>query len=90
MTGSTPDPMPDPTPDPMPATVPATGTDKRKKPFPLRLDPALHAAIARAAASELRSINAEIDILLREALVRRGITVAVTTPPKRGRPPVGG
>jgi len=46
-----------------------------KKAFPLRLDPALHAAIERLAAQELRSVNAEIEFLLREALKRRGVKV---------------
>jgi hypothetical protein len=57
-----------------------------KKPFPLRLDPALHAALERAAAADLRSLNAEIECLLREALARRGTNVAHTPAPKRGRP----
>ena len=39
-----------------------------KKAFALRLDPAVHAAIERLAASELRSANAQIEMLLREAL----------------------
>jgi hypothetical protein len=46
-----------------------------KKSFALRLDPALHAAIERLAAQELRSVNAEIEFLLREALKKRGVTV---------------
>jgi len=58
-----------------------------KKAFPLRLDPALHAAVERAAAADLRSLNAEIECLLREALGRRGVKVAHTPPPRRGRPP---
>lgn len=58
-----------------------------RKPFALRLDPALHAALERVAASDLRSLNAEIEVLLREALARRGVKVAVTPGPKRGRPP---
>ena len=57
-----------------------------RKPFALRLDPALHAAVERAAASDLRSVNAEIECLLREALARRGVKVAVSDMPKRGRP----
>ena len=57
-----------------------------KKPFPLRLDPALHAAVERAAAGDLRSVNAEIEYLLREALGRRGVKVAVSDRPRRGRP----
>jgi hypothetical protein len=58
-----------------------------RKPFPLRLDPALHAAVERAAAADLRSVNAEIETLLREALARRGVKVPVSETPKRGRPP---
>ncbi|MBO9498158.1 MAG: toxin-antitoxin system HicB family antitoxin [Novosphingobium sp.] len=58
-----------------------------KKAFPLRLDPALHAAIERLAAQDLRSVNAEVEMLLREALARRGVKVAVSEAPKRGRPP---
>lgn len=46
-----------------------------KKAFALRLDPALHAAIARLASADLRSVNAEIECLLREALKARGIRV---------------
>jgi hypothetical protein len=46
-----------------------------KKAFPLRLDPALHAAVERLAAQELRSVNSEIEILLREALKKRGVTL---------------
>ena len=60
--------------------------DAAKKAFPLRLDPALHAALERAAAADLRSINAEIECLLREALGRRGVKVSVTPTPRRGRP----
>ena len=58
-----------------------------KKAFPLRLDPALYAAVERLAAQELRSVNAELEMLLREALARRGIMVAAAEPRKRGRPP---
>ncbi len=58
-----------------------------KKAFPLRLDPALHAAIERVAASDLRSVNAEVECLLREALARRGVKVADPVPARRGRPP---
>lgn len=58
-----------------------------KKAFALRLDPALYAAVERIAAAELRSANAEIEVLLREALARRGVTVKAPVPTKRGRPP---
>jgi hypothetical protein len=60
-----------------------------KKAFALRLDPALYAAIERMAAAELRSANAEIEVLLREALARRGVSVKAPVPAKRGRPPKG-
>ncbi|MBB4154927.1 hypothetical protein GGQ80_002843 [Sphingomonas jinjuensis] len=61
-----------------------------KKAFALRLDPALYAAIERAAAGDLRSINAEVECLLREALARRGVKLQEPTPPRRGRPPKEG
>jgi len=44
-----------------------------KKAYPLRLDPALWIELERLAANDLRSVNAEIEFLLREALARRGI-----------------
>lgn len=43
-----------------------------KKQFPLRLDPALFAALERVADAELRSVNAQIEFILREAMVKRG------------------
>lgn len=58
-----------------------------KKAFPLRLEPALHAALERSAAADLRSMNAQVECLLREALTRRGIKVAAPEARKRGRPP---
>jgi len=58
----------------------------KKKAFALRLDPAVHAAIERLAAAELRSANAQIEMLLREALAQRGIEVPASRPPRRGRP----
>lgn len=58
-----------------------------KKAFALRLDPAVHAAVERLAAAELRSANAQIEMLLREALDQRGIEVAPGSHPRRGRPP---
>ena len=46
-----------------------------KKAFALRLDPALFDAIARLATADLRSVNAEMEYLLREALKARGVRV---------------
>ena len=58
-----------------------------KKAFPLRIEPSLWAALERAAAADFRSVNAEIECLLREALHRRGVKVAPPEQRKRGRPP---
>ena len=60
-----------------------------KKAFALRLDPAVHAAVERLAAAELRSANAEIEMLLREGLAARGIKLERSKPAKRGRPKKG-
>jgi hypothetical protein len=43
-----------------------------RKAFLLRLDPAVHAALERWAADELRSVNGQIEFLLREAIVKAG------------------
>ena len=53
---------------------------ERKK-ILLRLDPAIHDAVARWAGDELRSTNAQIEFLLRRALSQAG------RPARRGRPP---
>jgi len=58
-----------------------------KKAFALRLDPAVHAAVERLAGAELRSANAQIEMLLREALEARGCKVEPSSTPRRGRPP---
>jgi len=44
-----------------------------KKAFLLRLDPAVWAELERLAQGELRSVNAQIEFLIRDALGRRGI-----------------
>jgi len=44
-------------------------------PFPLRADKAILEAVKRCAAADLRSVNAQIEILLREALARRGVRI---------------
>jgi hypothetical protein len=45
-----------------------------KKAFLLRIDPQLWTELERLAAAELRSVNAQVEFLLRESLVARGIT----------------
>jgi hypothetical protein len=42
-----------------------------KKSFALRVDPALWSEIERLAAAELRSVNAQVEYLLREAVRAR-------------------
>ncbi|HWH83517.1 MAG TPA: hypothetical protein VNU71_14900 [Burkholderiaceae bacterium] len=56
-----------------------------KKSFLLRIDPALWAEIERLAAAELRSVNAQVEYLLRDALRTRGTRRAPAPPPKTGR-----
>ena len=48
-----------------------------KKSFALRIDPVLWAAVERLAAQEIRSANAQVEYLLREALSQRGIRLQV-------------
>ena len=43
-----------------------------RKPFLLRLDPALHAQLQRWADDEVRSLNGQMEFLLRDALRRAG------------------
>lgn len=50
----------------------ADGEPTDRKAFPLRLDRATFDAIQRWADDELRSVNAQIAFVLREALTRRG------------------
>lgn len=45
---------------------------KERRPFLLRVDPELHAALEKWAADDLRSVNAQIEFLLRRALVESG------------------
>ena len=63
--------------------------DGERKAYPLRVDPALWSAVERTAAAELRSVNAQVECLLREALGVRGVRLKAPTARKRGRPPKG-
>jgi hypothetical protein len=59
-----------------------------RKPVLLRIDPAVHEALARWAADEFRSLNAHIEMLLRRALDDAGRMPKRAAPlPRRGRPP---
>ena len=58
-----------------------------KKSFLLRVDPALWAEIERLAAAELRSVNAQVEYLLRDAVAARrgGRTHSTSGPSRRKR-----
>ena len=59
-----------------------------RKTLLLRLDPSVHDALARWAADELRSTNAQIEFLLRRALAEAArLPEGTGRPPGRGRPP---
>lgn len=61
---------------------------RQRKQMLLRLDPAVHDALARWASDELRSANAQIEFLLRRALAEAGRLPGATGPlARRGRPP---
>ncbi|MFC7877913.1 hypothetical protein [Isoptericola sp. NPDC057391] len=72
------------------ASSPGSGRAARppRKQVLLRLDPAIHDAVARWAADDLRSVNAQIDLLLRRALKDAGRLPRDAAPSRRpGRPP---
>jgi hypothetical protein len=56
-----------------------------KKTFLLRIDPDLWADMERLAAAELRSVNAQVEFLLREALVSRGVRSKTARKTRPGR-----
>jgi hypothetical protein len=50
-----------------------------RKAYLLRVDPDLWAEIERLAQAELRSVNGQVEFLLREALARRGVSPSGAT-----------
>ena len=53
----------------------------------LRVDPAVHDALVRWANDEFRSVNAQIEVVLRRALSEAGRMPKQAAPlPRRGRP----
>jgi len=58
-----------------------------KKAFLLRIDPAVWAEIERLAAAELRSVNAQVEYLLRDALRLRGRGGEGSQPTRAARKP---
>ncbi len=47
-------------------------TRRPRKSYPLRIDPDIHGALEKWAADELRSVNGQIEYLLRRALQEAG------------------
>ncbi|MFT4295533.1 MAG: hypothetical protein QM582_08985 [Micropruina sp.] len=69
------------------ASTQGRGRRAARKPVLLRLDPAVHEALARWAADDLRSLNAHVELLLRQALKQAGRAPRDAGPlPRRGRP----
>jgi hypothetical protein len=61
---------------------------QERKQVLLRMDPEVHDALSRWAGDEFRSVNAQIEMLLRQALVSAGRMPKSAKPlPRRGRPP---
>ena len=58
---------------------------KQRKAFLLRMDPALYAALEGWAQQELRSLNAQIEYLLQQAVAKRRKGSSPPAPP----PPTG-
>jgi hypothetical protein len=61
---------------------------KSRKAFPLRLDPALYEALERWAQQDLRSVNGQIEYLLKQAVEKRtGKAHLEAETSARGKPP---
>ena len=54
------------------AARPAPPAPAERKSFPLRVDPKLWSELEAWAGQELRSVNGQIEYILREAVRRRG------------------
>jgi len=58
-----------------------------RKTFLLRLDPAVYDAMQRWAADDLRSLNAQIDFVVRRALQQQGRLKPASAANALGEPP---
>jgi hypothetical protein len=54
------------------AASPPESPKNGRRAFLMRVRPEVLAAVEQLAAAELRSVNAQVEMLLREALLRRG------------------
>jgi len=61
-----------------------------KKAYLLRVDPGVWSALERLAEAELRSVNGQIEFLLRDALARRGIAPKQAARTRKRSRPVDG
>jgi len=59
---------------------------KQRKSFLLRMDPALYEALEKWAQQELRSLNGQIEYLLKEAVARRRKELVETPSPMESPP----
>lgn len=64
----------------------ARSSRSSRKQVLLRLDPAVHEAIAKWASDDLRSVNAEIEVILRRALADAGRAAGAAPIRRPGRP----
>ena len=60
-----------------------------RKAFLLRLDPAVHAALQRWAEDDLRSLNGQVEFVLKQALVKAGRITAPRESPRDRETPAG-
>ena len=63
---------------------------KDVKPFLLRVDPRVLAAVQRWAEADLRSLNCQIEYILRQALAKRGTKLTEEADPPAGEADAGG
>lgn len=69
-------------------STPSGRPRRERKAMLLRLDPAVHDALAAWAAQDLRSVNAHVEWLLRRALAEAGrMPDSAGEIRRRGRPP---
>ncbi len=59
---------------------------KPRKSFLLRISPALYESLEALAQQEMRSVNGQIEFLLREAVRKRGRPVEESDESKQGEP----
>ena len=60
---------------------------RERKPFLLRMDPALHSALEEWAQQELRSLNGQIEYILKEAVAHRMKSPEPSNPTPSPLPP---